>query len=1676
MKCPIINHPQISAYSYLFGMSNELMASVMEEWKAKNPFGVYPTNIGAALDDILEIVLTRGGNEIHNTVKWAVVDFYMKNVTYDMTTGKFYWNKNTYSSLEEVKSAISKYAKTNKKEFRQVLTKHFEKFRAVYENGLPDYSYYSQRIFTEFGIPSNIKVDSKIVKAYMSYGLSEEEATYIAQATYKLNKKAINILMPNGKPSILIEQFKAIPGMSLRDAFLFTAMTYSEIFNKSYRGPRDSNTNEPVLFFHGSNRTFDKFSLDAERRYAVHKVRAHWFTTNIVEAMLYGDKIYPAFLHGTPSNVIQSNATTPSQLVEEENMLIAEAIERNGKDTLILIKRPDKTLFRNDVSLQAAVIDDNNVKQLVPTAEAVLVENRWINSLGDDKEDLQDKARVLAQRYNMDNNGWISNYTPVANVMRDFRKALGHRYTVSYRQNKWGFRVYLDGKVMVPFNENLNRSTLFKQKESKSLSTTEKQQAIIDEKVTKIQNALGVEIIIDETISDAGQLIGEHINEKGEKVPVIKVNPKLLGSDTVLHEISHLIIDLIGGVNNELVLAAYEELERDNPELIQEIAEKYPELTTPENMDMFIKEVLATYLGREGVIKIINDSRKSAFKRFIEKILQTLRKVFGKDITATQKLLNTVLNADTEYYDIHKYDIKTIQRQKAEYGSLRLFQQELDKINDRLNIMIAKYSKVNEAKAQELVEEIKQLSEKMNATDTIIAASLYADEAIKQIEDILADIEDSKGNLSKEKLASYLVFLKAFDLVKSLHYRKTAYESESPELKEAFEELDEKIKTANNLYDDVIAKVRYHSNKVLIELLRPHFTRVKLKYRKQFEREFDTLNGGHEEAKKAYGSQYEQEKMKYIQSKFAEFEKYITAEETDALQGILQKSNTSLSFADLWLSGAAESDEQLLQLVTKLFDARDFNVKQQVMETTHELESLYREIMDETGMSMEEVNEQFLEKDPETGEFTGYFVGKYYSSFRKVKNEYFERAKKAQTPEKAKAILKELSEERKKYINPQWGALQNNKGALKRGYQKLMELNELREKLAGVKGTLKEKEYFFHAGVEVLKEYKTYRIPVIEKSTIEQVHENGFMGTYEKLKELFHLTERDQLELGQLDEETINMKKKAGEIRDTFTKKVILDESGMLKKKVPLYFRGRFDPKKHSTDLLTLMVMETHNIHNYKESISLEKSMRLLDELFRHREIEQNVNGIREVDAVNDKTRIVQGVDSNNYKKFLDILESRLYGIYSKDFGSIKTKNKTISVNKINKNLITWTGLVMLGFNAIAGAVNFLVSRTTNLMESVGGQFFGPKELMKAKKLLFKESGNILKDLNNSTPKSLPNLLAEKFDIFENPIFMSKEYHKNNLIKKFLSKDTFMIFTHSTEYGAQMELLLALMYKEKVYNEDTGEYIPMAEAYEVKDGKLVVKEGIEIPEELEFKIAEKHKALTIELHGNYKKSNKTLFQKTLIGSHVMLYRRWLYPGFQRRFRGGIKNIVADRDDINLFYNELLEAEREGMYISTARFVKTLVSDIKDFNLQVSTRWGELNDTEKANVKRTVVELGVALLAYVASSLLAAIGEETDDDDEKEWIFSAAYLLRRLDAELRFFASADALDILQTPAATSSMLKRISDTFSQLFSPTEEYETGAHAHENKLLRKIGKITPGYAQFNRNFRKAYEFLNN
>jgi hypothetical protein len=99
----------------------------------------------------------------------------------------------------------------------------------------------------------------------------------------------------------------------------------------------------------------------------------------------------------------------------------------------------------------------------------------------------------------------------------------------------------------------------------------------------------------------------------------------------------------------------------------------------------------------------------------------------------------------------------------------------------------------------------------------------------------------------------------------------------------------------------------------------------------------------------------------------------------------------------------------------------------------------------------------------------------------------------------------------------------------------------------------------------------------------------------------------------------------------------------------------------------------------------------------------------------------------------------------------------------------------------------------------------------------------------------------------------------------------------------------------------------------------------------------------------------------------MLFRKWMPSAYLRRFG----NQKYDFES-----NEL----RQGYYRTMWDFGKVLVNDLKAGNLLLNTRYAELDNTEKANLKRALTE-GAQFLAISLALALFTAGES---DKDRPW--------------------------------------------------------------------------------------------
>lgn len=124
---------------------------------------------------------------------------------------------------------------------------------------------------------------------------------------------------------------------------------------------------------------------------------------------------------------------------------------------------------------------------------------------------------------------------------------------------------------------------------------------------------------------------------KVDKQGNVVINPNYAGKDTPIHEVGHILIDAIGGLNNLVIRKAVKQLK--NTSLWKEIEARYPELSE----DMLAKEVLAEAIGREGAGIFETEEQKSSFRKSMEYIFDRIKAVFGINKNIAKSLAKEVL-------------------------------------------------------------------------------------------------------------------------------------------------------------------------------------------------------------------------------------------------------------------------------------------------------------------------------------------------------------------------------------------------------------------------------------------------------------------------------------------------------------------------------------------------------------------------------------------------------------------------------------------------------------------------------------------------------------------------------------------------------------------------------------------------------------------------------------------------------------------------------------------------------------------------------------------------------------------------------------------------------------------------------------------------------------------------
>jgi len=1014
-----------------------------------------------------------------------------------------------------------------------------------------------------------------------------------------------------------------------------------------------------------------------------------------------------------------------------------------------------------------------------------------------------------------------------------------------------------------------------------------------------------------------------------------------------------------------------------------------------------------------------------------------------------------------------------------------------------LTALKTKFSIYEGSKNEEYVQNLIKLIQDFENADVTRSMMIFIDNAEKNIKALTKRMHLEKDNL--ELLKKLDNFIGTFELIEDLGKFADVHLHEDNTVKgERNKKIRSRIGLIKHELDSFRNQYLNYGKETIVNRLAAESTLIRTEYRDKFAREFETNLPANKDTRSK--DVRESEKRKYIQRLLNENNAKILREEKEYVRQLLSTAPKDIDSITAAMVDPRSTNDHIIQLAIKVLDRRDKIVENGYFEDRNEAYEVFKEFaVDSKGVvitDQRKLYEDIIEVID--GQPTGYVTGPVYSTFYASLNEVLTTVRKTKDPKKGHEILHKWKKEN--LINPSkgWNNTSNIK-TIHRNPSYVKILNDPR------------KFKFYKWYTEFNKESDNmvhnrnklgFRLPGITKETSESFNDNGILNSGTRMMKDAINIQADDFEYGETD-------KKEG-------KKIVavVDEKGKTLKKIIVPFRSKLDIKDQSFDLIGMALANRYVSRNYKEKSAVKADLEILKDLMAERRVKvtkgfANTKVVQRMKAIlnvseeeEQELETKNGLESNSYRAYNNIIESRLYGKDSVSVGSVLG----VSVDKATKMLIKVSADNMLIANMLGAKANVLNGKMMNFFESVRGTHFGTGDLIVSEKKYFGDMGNIMNDIGKFRPESKTNMFLERFGThFEG--FMNS-LTKDNRFKRLFNTGTLHGLNTSAEHWIQGTIVYAYFNNIKIQNKN-GDYVDangrvvsrekamsFDEAFEVKNGALVWKnkdftpEGFEsYNEDVEFMISRKLKDMITQLQGNYEGKNKSNIERYWYGKLGTFLRKWMVRGVQRRWRG-IQHSGTNYSDLDRhlkFYSESTQEFTEGTYTSTVRFMMNLYKYGKLLQAQTySKNWKALSEMEKANIKSAAAEFTTMIAAIIASNLLKELGDEEYDEEDKDSLYEKAYLFRRLYGELMFYTPAnpaEAIRILKTPSATMSTVELATDTFYQYFydifsGEPELYQTGRRAGESKSWVLTNRLFNPFEKnmFGRDAQESLKYLTN
>lgn len=398
-----------------------------------------------------------------------------------------------------------------------------------------------------------------------------------------------------------------------------------------------------------------------------------------------------------------------------------------------------------------------------------------------------------------------------------------------------------------------------------------------------------------------------------------------------------------------------------------------------------------------------------------------------------------------------------------------------------------------------------------------------------------------------------------------------------------------------------------------------------------------------------------------------------------------------------------------------------------------------------------------------------------------------------------------------------------------------------------------------------------------------------------------------------------------------------------------------------------------------------------------------------------------------------DFFEMQVYNNYMADEGTFGNSriDKAKSANFVNKA----TALSNMALNVLLGISNVATGKVMMRIESFSGQFFNETDTLIADRIYGTSMPAFLGQIGKRVKTNKLALWSELFNIPQEYEKQIKEvnWDRKNWFSRMLGGSPLFFLTNAGEHWMQHRTSLALANRYKMKdpngkevslwdamevvfidpnNEALGAELKVKEGYTKLDGSQFTKKDV-------FKFSRKCAAINEKLHGIYNNLDKSAVQRVALGRMGMLYRKWIKPSLNRRWK-------------RTNYNFDLEDWNEGFYLTLTRFLNGIRKEVAQGHFNFKAQYKELTEYEKQNMRRAFTEVGHFMLIALALALI----DWSDGDDDNYMLKMLEYQMRRLYTEIGVFVPGpqmfqEALRITKQPAAGINTIEKSLDTLGIL---------------------------------------------